>query len=258
MAHDGAPSRPPVGIMIPTVDPEPEPIAATRIGLIGDVHTEADLLDRALHLFAELRADVVLCVGDLATGPGDLERCCSLLQQHRVPTVRGNHDRWLLADLAQDPDDPEVRRRVPSAVLTHLSALRRRTSPAVVKFLRELPPVRWFRTSRGLMLLCHGVGSNDLAGITPEHTAEELAADPDVRGLLAYPDLRLVLNGHTHRRMVRRVGDLTVINAGTLEENQQPGVVLLDLDDCRVSWLPLGPDGSSTTVPLGSIEPSTA
>jgi predicted phosphodiesterase len=61
-----------------------------RIGLIGDVHTEAVLLERAIRELHALGADVVFCVGDIANGRGDLARCCDLLQQWNVVTVRGN------------------------------------------------------------------------------------------------------------------------------------------------------------------------
>jgi predicted phosphodiesterase len=237
----------------PADEPRAELTAATRIGLIGDVHTEADLLELAIRALAALRADLVLCVGDIATGPGDLARCCSLLLHHGIPTVRGNHDRWLLADLSQDPRDPEVRRRVPAGILAHLSTLRARTPRTTVDFLSGLPPVRWFRTSRGLMQLCHGLGPNDLAGVTPQRTAEDLADDPDLQGLLAEPGLRLVLNGHTHRPMVRAIGGLTIVNAGTLEQNQNPGVALIDLDDKSVMWVPLTEGGALAPSLLGTI-----
>ncbi|MDX6568798.1 MAG: hypothetical protein QOH15_1376, partial [Gaiellales bacterium] len=43
-------------------------------------------------------------VGDIADGPGDIDACVSLLTEHDVLTVRGNHDRWLLTDaMRQEP-----------------------------------------------------------------------------------------------------------------------------------------------------------
>lgn len=217
---------------------------ARCIGLIGDVHTEAEILERAIRELRALGADVVLCVGDIANGRGDLARCCDLLEQHDVITVRGNHDRWLLNDLAQDPDDPAVRRRLPAALVTHLANLKRNIPARTVRFLTSLPATRTFGTRRGEIMLCHGLGPNDVAGVTPDQPAESVAADIELKALLATPALRLVLNGHTHQRMVRRIDHLTIVNAGTLHPAQEPGAVLLDLERGSVLWLHL-PEGSS-------------
>jgi predicted phosphodiesterase len=234
--------------------PDPFDLGATRrIGLIGDVHTEADLLERAIRELRALGADVVFCVGDLATGRGDLARCCDLLQHHGVFTVRGNHDRWLLADLAQDPDSPAVRARLPVGVLTHLVRLRESVPTATARYLASLPPTRTFMTSRGLTMLCHGLGANDVAGVLPEWSAEILAADAELLALLARSELRLVLNGHTHHRMVRRVDHLTIVNAGTLHPDQGPGAALLDLELGKVLWLDLGAPASSAPELLGEL-----
>jgi predicted phosphodiesterase len=224
-----------------------------RIGVIGDVHTEADLLERAIRELRALGADVVLCVGDIATGRGDLARCCDLLQHYGVVTVRGNHDRWLLADLAQDPDSPAVRARLPVGLLSHLVRLRESVPTATARYLGNLPSTRMFATSRGLTMLCHGLGPNDVAGVMPEWSAEVLAADAELLALLACSELRLVLNGHTHQRMVRQVNHLTIVNAGTLHPEQSPGAILLDLELGNVLWLDLGAPGSSAPALLGNL-----
>src|SRR5678810_334167 len=67
-----------------------------RAGLIGDVHAEDELLELALDYFEKQNVEHVLCTGDVADGAGSVVRCCTLLRQYSVQTVRGNHDRWLL------------------------------------------------------------------------------------------------------------------------------------------------------------------
>ncbi|MFT3772598.1 MAG: metallophosphoesterase family protein [Minicystis sp.] len=226
---------------------------ARRVGLIGDVHTEAEILERAIRDLRALGADIVLCVGDIANGCGDLARCCDLLEHHDVLTVRGNHDRWLLNDLAQDPEDPAVRRRLPAAVLTHLTHLRRDVPARTVRFLTSLPATRTFATRRGELMLCHGLGANDVAGITPDQAAESVAADIELQALLASAELRIVLNGHTHHRMVRHFDHLTIVNAGTLHPAQEPGAVLLNLAEGSVLWLPLAEGSASGPEILGAL-----
>jgi predicted phosphodiesterase len=88
-------------------------------------------------------------------------------------------------------------------------------------------------------MLCHGLGANDVAGITPDQSAELVAADGELQALLANSALRIVLNGHTHHRMVRPIDHLTIVNAGTLVPAQEPGAVLLDLAEGSVLWMHL-------------------
>jgi predicted phosphodiesterase len=67
-----------------------------RVGLIGDVHAEAGLLEQSIRFLQGEGVDTLLCMGDLVDGFGDIDRCCELLEQENVYTVLGNHDRWCL------------------------------------------------------------------------------------------------------------------------------------------------------------------
>lgn len=226
-----------------------------RMGLIGDVHTEADLLLRAIDELRAHGAELIACVGDIADGPGDLLRCCSLLQEHRVPTVRGNHDRWLLADLARSVDEGGP--TLPVAVAAHLRKLHEHTPLEVRTFLGNLPATRSLATSVGRALLCHGLGENDVAGIEPTQTFEAWPAPAELTALQADPRLKLVLNGHTHRRMVRHFEGLTIVNAGTLHPHHDPGVVLIDLAEGEISWLDFT-EASTRVGPLGRLDTQIA
>lgn len=103
-------------------------------------------------------------------------------------------------------------------------------------------------------MLCHGLGPNDVAGITPDQSAELVAENIELKALLASSGLRIVLNGHTHHRMVRRIEHLTIVNAGTLHPAQEPGAVLLDLAEGNVLWLPLVDGSPPAPELLGMLE----
>src|SRR6186713_1503812 len=95
-----------------------------RVGLIGDLHAEDEALAFVIRELRKLGAETLLQVGDVADGPGDLERTIALMLEHQVLAVRGNHDRWLLGNQFRD---------LPHA--KQLSA----TAPAVVDYLTALP-----------------------------------------------------------------------------------------------------------------------
>ena len=82
-----------------------------RVGVIGDVHTEADTLERVLGYLGTLALDRVLCTGDLPDGPGGAEalaRCCALLRQANAVTICGNHERWLQEGFMRDEPDAKA------------------------------------------------------------------------------------------------------------------------------------------------------
>ncbi|HEY3256027.1 MAG TPA: metallophosphoesterase, partial [Polyangiaceae bacterium] len=124
-----------------------------RVGLIGDIHGEDVLLERALEVLSRRDLDAILATGDIADGPGSVTRCCELLIQHRVITVRGNHERWFLRGSMRDLPDATAPQQVSAQAHAMLAAL-----PAEIEIA----------TVAGLALLCHGLGPNDMAKVLPD------------------------------------------------------------------------------------------
>ncbi len=123
-----------------------------RVGVIGDLHAEDRRLVRVLDWLAGASVDAIVCTGDIADGRGCVDFSCALLEQARAIVVAGNHDRWLLQDRV---------RHVPEA--HRLEALHERS----VDYLSALPRSVELETVMGRLLLCHGVGDNDLGKVWP-------------------------------------------------------------------------------------------
>lgn len=183
------------------------------IGIIGDVHACDARLEAALSFLRHCNVERILCVGDIVDGFGNGERCCALLQAFDVAAVRGNHDRWILNDEMRDLDD--------SVALSSLSE-------NAVAFLRALPATLSFETTRGPLLLCHGVGENDMNRLTPDDTGYALECNQELQELKWAGTFRFAVGGHTHQRMVRRFGSLTFINAGALPDWSGPCFSIID------------------------------
>ena len=169
----------------------------THIGAIGDIHTEDVLLDLALSFLSKQQLDLIVSVGDIVTGLGNVDRCCELLQSYRVLTVAGNHDRWFVngtMSAFSDSTDPTT------------------ISEETKSFLKALPQTHELTTPRGSVLICHGLGTNDMADLKPEDSGYAIEANLDLQELIRSRQYRFVVNGHTHCRMVRHFGDLMVIN----------------------------------------------
>jgi predicted phosphodiesterase len=104
-------------------------------------------------------------------------------------------------------------------------------------------------TAKGTALLCHGLGPNDMAKVGPDDFGYALATNDDLQNLVQNGYFRWVINGHSHRRMVRSFPGLTIINAGTLKPEHSPGFLEIDFDRELVLVFEFSPDGSIAAVP---------
>lgn len=197
----------------------------SRVGVIGDVHCEDELLERLLVHFDRVRLDAVLCVGDLADGHGDINRTCRLLKEHGVYSVAGNHDRWLLTDELRD--DPVA---TPARLL----------SAETRAFLEALPATMAFETRAGKLLLCHGTADDDMHAVKRDHLRYDIENNFPLQRLIQQGKYRFLVGGHTHQTMVRRVRDLILINAGTLHRGYPQTAGVVDFDTHEVEFFELG------------------
>lgn len=194
-----------------------------RLAVIGDIHAEDERLAAALRIAEASGVDLIACTGDVVDGHGSAERCCSLLREHDVACVRGNHDRWLFTGIMRD---------LPKA--TRIEQL----TPASQTFLRELPAWRDLETPAGRVLLCHGVGGFDLETVTAYHTDYALKNNERLQRVIA-GGYRVMLAGHSHERLHLDVGRLKVLNAGALCQPESAGVLVLDFAGNLLQWVSL-------------------
>jgi putative phosphoesterase len=187
-----------------------------RLGVFGDIHAEHGRVEAALRLFAREGVDQVLFVGDVVDGEGDPNACFAMLDDAKALGVQGNHERWLAAG---------TMRTLPRAHL--LEQLDARS----LRLMRELPKTRAIETPRGRLLLCHGVGDDDMQRLRPDDDDYAIRWNDPLQALLREGAHAFMIGGHTHERMVRGFEELVVINAGTLAREQpDAGVVIVDMD----------------------------
>ena len=198
------------------------------VGVLGDVHAEDVRLAMALDVFAKRKVGQILCVGDIADGEGDLERTIRLLRESGAVCVTGNHDRWWLDGTNRDV----------------LGAQDAAAAGADARaWLTGLPTMARFDSPRGRLLLCHGLGKDDMAQVRPDDVGPALDHNTALQVLLEDRDVDIVVNGHSHRRMLRRVGRLVILNAGTLHRAYPGGFVVADLGAGQVDLYDFDDDG---------------
>jgi predicted phosphodiesterase len=204
--------------IVPPMGPFDAVLGSTlrRFAILGDVHAEHETLARFLDFLRDQEVDAILAVGDILDGPGDVNACCRLLTEGGVRAVRGNHERWFLNGTMRALPDATQERDVDASSRA---------------FLAALPLSLRIRTTRGDMLLCHATGDDDMHAVGPDDFGYALETNDELQKVLRDGSIGLLVCGHTHRRMVRRIGALTVVNAGTLRRGESPGFGVVDLGD---------------------------
>lgn len=205
-----------------------------RAGIIGDVHTERMRLEGVLAFFAGAKLDCILCTGDVPDGPYDareVDACCAALVRAGALTISGNHDRWL--------QDGEMR-DLPGATD------RDELSSESARFLAALPATIELHSPAGMVLLCHGLGADDMAGVRPYDHGLALDENEALQKLLHDARYRYVISGHTHRPMVRTIAGLTIINAGTLLGAHNPCCSIVDFGARHIQFYDVAADGHLT------------
>ena len=171
------------------------------IGILGDVHADHLALDAAFRFLKALKSDLIVCTGDLCDGPGDVNACVQLLSTNQIPTVIGNHDEWCLAG--------ELRSIDAATRLEDLSVTSR-------NYLHELPKTIRLDVDGEEVVLCHGILENTMNKINEDDFGYALEVNEELQRFIRFDTARVMVNGHSHRQMVRRFGDKLLINAGTV------------------------------------------
>jgi putative phosphoesterase len=190
-----------------------------RVAALYDVHGNLPALDAVLD---EVDADVVLVGGDVAAGPWPaetLERLRGL--GDRVRWIRGNADRELVSPSEATEDGG------PPAHL--MSWTRGRLSNEQLEFLGAFPVTETIDVDGlGRVLFCHATPRSD------DELLTRISDDARWRAALEGVDADVVVCGHTHVQFDRRVGEVRLVNAGSvgMPYEARPGAY----------WLALGPD----------------
>jgi putative phosphoesterase len=172
-----------------------------QVAVLSDVHGNLPALEAVL---AEVEADAIVCCGDVALGGMPVEALARMREVSAL-FVRGNCDR--------DPGD----------------WVRKQLSAEDVEFLAGLPLTLDLEVNGlGRVLFCHATPTSD------EEIFTKLTPDDQVEELLAGVEADVVVCGHTHVQVDRRVGHRRIVNAGSVGMPYEgtPGAF----------WLRLGPD----------------
>jgi predicted phosphodiesterase len=174
-----------------------------RLAVISDVHGNLRALEAVLADIGSRSPDLIVNLGDCVTSPLWPRETLELLQSLALPTVRGNHDRWI-AQPASAPSSPSVvfsREALSGGQRSALGAL-----PAALDVA-------------GGVLAVHGTPASDTEYLLEEKLDGRLAlvSGTTLGDRLGDVNAELVLCGHSHHQHVAADrGGRLVLNPGSV------------------------------------------
>jgi putative phosphoesterase len=166
-----------------------------KLGLLSDIHGDADALERAWSHLIALGAERVVAAGDLVGYGPFPDRVAAFVAEHGIDSVRGNHDRWALE-------------RGPGVADPFGGG-----TPAgeTLQLLGTLPFSRLVADMTRIAVIVHGSPRSDMEFVSPEsHPPEAL------RGYLATLNADVLVFGHTHVPGWYRCGRGLAVNPGSV------------------------------------------
>ena len=179
-----------------------------RIAVVSDIHGNRTAFEAVLADLKQTSPDLILHGGDLAQGGSSPVEIVDRIRDLGWQGVLGNTDELLFR-----PESlTEFARQVPKlqplcATIEEMAVFARdRLGEVRLEWLRSLPPTHVY----GPLALVHASPDTYWRSPMPEASDAELESvyQPLGRPIVAY--------GHIHRSFVRKVGELTVVNTGSV------------------------------------------
>jgi putative phosphoesterase len=190
-----------------------------KLGLISDVHGDPVALEKAWGHLTRMGADRVVCAGDLVGYGPSPDPVVAFFAEHRIVSVRGNHDRWALE-------------RGPGGIDEFGGGT---PGPEALAYLGRLPFDLVVADGPRVVVVVHGSPRSDMEFVT-RRTHPPAVLRGDLRELNA----DVLVTGHTHEPMWYRCDRGLVVNPGSLVSS--PAVqssrtfALLDLEALGVAF----------------------
>ncbi|MBZ7921124.1 metallophosphatase family protein [Ensifer adhaerens] len=175
-----------------------------RLAVIADIHGNDLALEAVLADIDTLGITDIVNLGDHLSGPLNAARTADILIERGIPSIRGNHDRYLLTI------DPRKLGQSDRAAYDQLQPQHR-------EWLATLPVAHVHKET---FFLCHATPTDDetywLEALTSDGTVH-MAARSAIEAEAAGIDYPVILCGHTHiQRAVRLSDGRLVVNPGSV------------------------------------------
>jgi putative phosphoesterase len=195
-----------------------------RIAALYDIHGNLPALEAVLQDIRRARVDQIVVGGDVLPGPMPQETLACLLDLDiPVEFIQGNGEREVVA-LRSGTESGAVPEQFREVMRWNAAQLR----PEDKQLLASWPKTVQLEISGvGEVLFCHATPRSDTEVFT------RLTPEDHLLPTFARLKVPLVVCGHTHMQFDRRIGEVRVVNAGS---------VGMPFGEPGAYWLLLGPE----------------
>ena len=174
-----------------------------KFAAIADIHSNSAALEAVIADIRRNGVDDIVCLGDVASGPMEAGKTIDRLIELNIPTIRGNHDRYLIE-------------QTPEAMGSWDKLAHGELNSRHLDWIRSLPPTLIYL---GDVFLCHGTPVSDetywMEAVRPDG-AVCMATLESISAAANSVDQSLILCGHTHiPRAVQLPGGALLVNPGS-------------------------------------------
>jgi putative phosphoesterase len=176
-----------------------------KLLLISDIHANYEALQTVL----QIPHDRVICLGDIVDYGPDPDKCIDLLRKKEIPTIRGNHDNAVAFKV-----DYQCGYKY-----RHLSVATREYTLKVldrsrIEYLQKLPLLIKEEINGKKLYLTHASPRSMFEYMKLETSDEEIRNMIDEA--MEPIEAEFLVVGHSHISMNRKLGDLIIINPGSV------------------------------------------
>lgn len=191
------------------------------VGLLGDVHGNDLALEVVLRAAQRMNVEKLLITGDLVGYYFAPQRVLELLSALDVFVVRGNHEDMLQAARIDPSLMSAHERQYGSGLRVAMEVL----SETQLDLLASLPRTLDLVLGSRRILLCHGAPWDTDQYVYPDASEALLSR-------CALPGFDFVVMGHTHYPMIKKIGETTLVNPGSVGQprHRHPGACWATLD----------------------------
>jgi len=198
-----------------------------RVAAIYDIHANLPALEAVLQDIRREEVDHVVVGGDVFPGPMPRETIKYLLDLDiPIQFIHGNGDREVLAQM--EGMETDWYRTAPERWREPVRWTAQQLPPELEELFGGWPKTHSVEIrGMGEVLFCHATPRNDTECFT------RLTSEDRLLPVFAGINAPIVVCGHTHMQFDRRVGEIRVLNAGS---------VGMPVGEPGAYWLLLGPD----------------
>jgi putative phosphoesterase len=180
-----------------------------KLLLIADIHANYEAFQTVL----EIPHDRAICLGDIVDYGPDPDKCIDLLRKKAIPTIRGNHDNAVAFKM-----DCQCGYKY-----KHLSIATREYTWEIldkprIEYLQKLPLLIKEEIDGKRLYLTHASPRSMFEYIKSE------TPDDEIRNMVNEAtepvEAEFLVVGHSHIPMNRKLGNLTIINPGSVGQSR--------------------------------------